>query len=50
MSRWPGCAGRLMVRDREDCHNLGLHKRLARLDDVQAARCDAGFLKRLLNA
>jgi biotin carboxylase len=27
-----------------------LHKRLARLDDVQAARCDAGFLKRLLNA
>jgi acetyl-CoA carboxylase, biotin carboxylase subunit len=28
----------------------GLHKRLARLDDVQAARFDTGFLERLLAA
>jgi acetyl-CoA carboxylase biotin carboxylase subunit len=28
----------------------GLHRRLARLDDVQAARFDTGFLERLLRA
>jgi len=27
---------------------VGLHKRLAQLDDVQAARFDTGFLERLL--
>ena len=29
---------------------VGLHKRLAQLDDVQAARFDTGFLERLLTA
>jgi biotin carboxylase len=29
---------------------VGLHKRLAQLDDVKAARFDTGFLERLLTA